>query len=284
MIMYANSAYLHKIESGFVDETKPLLITCCGTYHLHTVPHFRTTRPNGRSDFQLLYVASGKVYFYLDEKEYIAQTGNMILYQPYEEQNYVYYSTDKTEVYWIHFTGNDVENILSSYDIPLEKHTFYIGTSIIYETLFKEIMKEIQNQNLGFEEMTVSYFRQLLLFSQRNRIEHQHCSNHSMMQEVELAKNYFHDHYQESISIEDYAHSKNISTCWFIRSFRTLTGSTPLQYIHTIRMNNAKTLLEYTQYNITEVAALVGFDDPLHFSHRFKKHTGVSPSEYRKRI
>lgn len=282
--MYANSAYLHKIESGYADETKPLFITCCGTYHLRTLPHFRTIRPNGRCDFQLLYVASGKVYFYLDEKEYIAQTGHMILYKPHEEQNYVYYGTDQTQVYWIHFTGNDVENILKSYDIPLQEPSFYVGNSIIYETAFKEIMKEIQNQNLGFEQMTILYFKQLLLQAQRGRTEYQHFSNHSMMQEIEQAKNYFHDHYQERISIEDYAHSKNISTCWFIRSFRTLTGSTPLQYIHSIRLNNAKTLLEYTQYNITEVASLVGFDDPLYFSHLFKKHMGISPSEYRKRI
>ena len=282
--MYANSAYLHKIETGFADETKPLFITCCGTYHLRTVPHFKTTRPNGRNDFQLLYVASGKVYFYFGKNEYIAPAGHMILYHPYEEQNYVYYGTDQTEVYWIHFTGNDVENILKYYDIPLYEHSFYTGNSIVYENLFKEMIRELQNRSPQFEELTILYFKQLLLLVQRNRTEYQHVANHSMVDEIELAKNYFHDHYQEAISIEDYASSRHMSTCWFIRSFRTLTGNTPLQYILSIRMTNARTLLEYTQYNITEVAALVGFDDPLHFSHLFKKHTGVSPSEYRKRI
>lgn len=282
--MYMNSAYIHNIESGFADETKPLFVTCCGNYHPRTAPYFQTKRPNGRSDFQILYIASGKVHFYFGEQEYVAPAGHMILYRPYEEQNYVYYNTDKTEVYWIHFTGNDVENIMNCYDIPLQEHAFYAGISIAYETLFKEIIREIQNQSPGYEEMTNLYFKQILLLTQRNRTEYQHVANHSMVQEIELAKNYFHDHYQEAISIEDYAASRNISTCWFIRSFRTLTGSTPLQYILSIRMTNARTLLEHTQYNITEVAALVGFDDPLHFSHLFKKHIGLSPTEYRKRM
>lgn len=281
--MYADSAYLHNVEAGFADQTKPLLITCCGTYQLRTQPKFKTVRPNGRSDFQLLYVASGKVYYYFGEEEHIAPAGHMILYRPYEEQNYVYYGTDKTEVYWIHFTGSDVEEILNSYDIPLQEHGFYVGNSIIYETLLKEIIRELQQENPQSEELVTMYFRQLLIFVLRNRANHHRALNHSMVQEVELARNYFHDHYQEAISIEDYAGSRHMSTCWFIRSFRKLTGSTPLQYILSIRMSNARTLLEHTQYNVTEVAALVGFEDPLHFSHLFKKHTGISPSEYRKR-
>lgn len=281
--MYTNSAYLFQKDIDFHDDAKPLLVTCCGTYHLRTVPQFKTTRPNGRSDFQLLYVASGKVYFYFNEKESVAPAGHMILYHPYEEQNYVYFGTDHTQVYWIHFTGNDVEEILEGYNIPLREHSFYAGNSIVYENLFREIIRELQNRSPQFEELSTLYFQQLLLLVQRNRTEHQHISNHSMVQEIELAKNYFRDHYQESISIEDYANSRHMSTCWFIRSFRTLTGSTPLQYILSIRIANAQTLLEHTQYNITEIAALVGFEDPLHFSHLFKKHIGFSPSEYRKR-
>lgn len=159
---------------------------------------------------------------------------------------------------------------------------FYTGTAVIYESLFKKIIRELQQQSIQFEELSMMYLRQLFLFIQRNLAGYHRSSNHVMVDEVELAKNYFHDHYQESISIEEYAHSRHMSTCWFIRSFRSLTGSTPLQYILAIRIANARALLEHTQYNVTEVASLVGFDDPLHFSHAFKKHTGVSPSKYRK--
>lgn len=280
--MYTNCAYLYHTDIDVVDESKPLIVSSCGNYHLHTKPIQKTIRPNGRSDYQLLYVASGSMHFFFDNMEQIVTAGHMVLYHPNEEQNYVYYGTDKPEVYWIHFTGSDVEEILKFYDVPLSEHIFYTGTAVIYESLFKKIIQELQQRSFQFEELSMMYLKQLFLFIQRNRKEYHRCANHTMIQEVEFAKNYFHDHYQEAISIEDYAHSRHMSTCWFIRSFRTLTGSTPLQYILAIRIANARALLEHTQYNVTEVAALVGFDDPLHFSHLFKKHTGSSPSKYRK--
>lgn len=48
-------------------------------------------------------------------------------------------------------------------------------------------------------------------------------------------------------------------------------------------MANAQNLLETTDYNISEVAAAVGYDNALYFSRLFRKHIGVSPSEYRKK-
>lgn len=281
--MYSNCAYLYDSDIDLMDQTKPLIVLSCGTYHLRTKPMQVTRRPNGRSDYQLLYIASGKAHFFFDNKEQIVTSGHMILYRPNEEQNYVYYGVDDTEVYWVHFTGSDTAQILDTYDFPRRENVFYTGNAVIYESLLKEIILELQKRRPQFEELIMMYLRQLFLFIQRNRMETSSVSTDAVIQEVELAKKYFHDHYTESISIEDYAHSRHMSTCWFIRTFRTLTGSTPLQYIHSIRIANARALLEHTQYNITEIASLVGFDDPLYFSHFFKKHTGISPSKYRNR-
>ncbi len=73
-----------------------------------------------------------------------------------------------------------------------------------------------------------------------------------------------------------------MSTSWFIRNFKLYTKTTPLNYILSIRIANAQSLLENTKYNITEIAAIAGYDNPLYFSRLFKKQTGLSPSEYRK--
>ena len=57
-----------------------------------------------------------------------------------------------------------------------------------------------------------------------------------------------------------------------------------MQYILSIRISNAESLLEATEYNMTEISNIVGYENPLYFSRIFKKMKGLSPSEYRKRI
>ncbi|WP_431733214.1 helix-turn-helix domain-containing protein [Faecalibacterium prausnitzii] len=47
---------------------------------------------------------------------------------------------------------------------------------------------------------------------------------------------------------------------------------------------NAQSLLENTEYNIGEIAEIVGYDNPLYFSRVFKKEYGVSPAQYRKNL
>ena len=99
---------------------------------------------------------------------------------------------------------------------------------------------------------------------------------------MEYARRYFDEHYNEQISIKDYAESRNMSVCYFQRNFKQMVKHSPMQYLLTIRMNNAASLLETTDYSMAEIPALVGYDDPLYFSRLFRKFKGMSPSEYRK--
>ena len=282
--MYINSGYLNNSRVPFLDKSRPLIVGSCGTYRLRTHERLPTWRPKGRIDYQLLYVASGKAIFYFngDPKEVAA--GHMVLFQPRQEQHYEYFAVDRPEVYWVHFTGSDVRNILRHYDIPLDKNVIYSGSSATYAYLFKEMIQELQTCRTGFEELLEMYLRQIFLLIQRSWEERKPTVSSYLQEEVDYARKYFNEHYNEDISIEDYAQSRGMSVSWFLRNFKQMTMKSPMQYILSIRINNAVSLLETTEYNVTEISTIVGYDNPLYFSRIFKKQKGVSPSDYRKML
>lgn len=66
----------------------------------------------------------------------------MVIYRPKEEQRYYYYGVDQTEVYWVHFTRNNVTNILRQHGISDNMHIIYTGTSYENPLYFSRIFKK----------------------------------------------------------------------------------------------------------------------------------------------
>lgn len=282
--MYTNNAYLNNTMVDIKDKSKPLIVTSCGTYRLYTKPILPTWRPRGRLDYQLLYIAAGKAHFHFDDKEQVVTAGHMVLYRPKEPQKYEYYGEDQTEVYWVHFTGGNVKNILRSYGLTDDKRVFYCGSGLDYQNLFRTMINELQMCKVNYAEMLEMYLRQIFIMLQRYFLNSLKTDNAHVVEEINKATLYFNEHYSEDISIDEYAQNNHVSVSWFIRNFKQCTGSTPMQYILSKRIYNAEILLHDSTYNVTEIAEIVGYDNPLYFSRIFKKVKGISPSEYRKNI
>ncbi len=281
--MYINSAYLNRSVVDFKDKSRPLIVGSCGTYHLYTRPKLPTHRPRGRWDFQLLYVASGKAHFYFDksEQDTVVTAGQMVLYRPKEPQRYIYYGADQTEVYWVHFTGNNVTNILRHYGITNDMCVISTGTSLEYTRIFKQMIQELQICQTCYPELLTLLLLELLIQIRRQLLKDHRRKDAYLDAEMEQVLQYFNDHYNTEINIEAYAASRGMSVSWFIRNFKQYAHTTPMQYLVERRMANAQVLLETTNYNVTEIGAIVGYDNPLYFSRIFKKQKGVSPTEYR---
>ena len=279
--MYINSGYLNNSRTDFKDNSTPLVVGSCGTYRLKTRPKLPTYWQKGRRDYQILYVANGKTHFWFDEKEEIVSAGHMVLYKPEEIQKYVYYLEDNPEVFWIHFTGSDVKNILAYHGISLDEHVFYCGVLPDYKALFRKIIQELQLCRYGYEDYIASLFNDILLLVDRQQHEQKKATG-NVQEQIERAAAYFNENYNTKISIDDYAESLHISTNWFIHNFKQYAGMSPAQYILSLRMVNAQSLLERTTYNIKEISEIVGYENPLYFSRVFKKEIGKSPTQYRK--
>lgn len=280
--MYVNSGYLFQSRAPFREKKRALRILSAGTYQLHTWPKLPTWRPRGRVDWQLIYVSAGEGHFILDGREVIVPAGNMVLYQPKQEQRYYFLGEDKSQYWFVHFTGRVVKNILKHYEIPLDGYVLHTGLSYAYEDLFKRMRDELVECAWGYEEALTYLFRELLI--EMNRRMHENVMRISgfVQDEIDQAKDYFRDHYNEPISIEQYAASRNMSTSWFRKNFTLAVGESPKEYILSLRIRNAQVLLETTDGTIGEIARIVGYDNPLYFSRVFRRAKGVSPQKYRK--
>jgi signal transduction histidine kinase/ligand-binding sensor domain-containing protein/DNA-binding response OmpR family regulator len=84
--------------------------------------------------------------------------------------------------------------------------------------------------------------------------------------------------------IETIAEIMNMSQKTFYRKFKSLTGTTPAEFVRDIRLKKAKQFLDIPENNISDVAYLVGFSSPKYFSTCFKEKYGVSPSEYQSSV
>lgn len=92
---------------------------------------------------------------------------------------------------------------------------------------------------------------------------------------------YLNDHYSDHVTAEDLARISHYSPAQFRRLFKELTQMSPSDYITTVRINAAKTMLATTNRRISDIAADTGFFDHSHFIRTFRRVAGITPARYR---
>ena len=70
----------------------------------------------------------------------------------------------------------------------------------------------------------------------------------------------------------------------FARRFRAATGYRPMDYVHALRIEEAKQFIESEEIGIDEISLKVGYDDPAFFRRLFKRKAGLTPAAYRRKF
>ncbi|OXM83779.1 response regulator transcription factor [Paenibacillus rigui] len=91
---------------------------------------------------------------------------------------------------------------------------------------------------------------------------------------------HIHKHYQDNISLQQFAADHHVSLGYLSRMFKSQTGTTFSDYIAGYRIRKAKELLSEGVDRLQEVSLLVGYEDTKHFSALFKKIVGETPIMY----
>lgn len=101
---------------------------------------------------------------------------------------------------------------------------------------------------------------------------------------IRKAQDWLFRHFTGPVRIEALAALAGMSARTFARRFKIATGKTPVSYLHRLRINAARHLLENDLKTIHEISRAVGYDDLAFFRRLFKRYTGASPREYRDRF
>lgn len=254
-----------------------ICINSCGYYHI-TDRDVETSRPAGRSDYQILYLAEGKGLFKINGEFREVTSGELVLYRPFEPQFYRYNKENRAKIYWVHFTGKGIPELLTRCNLQ-NSSVFQIGNCVKISDLIFDMIHQLQLKQPQYELYAASCLMQLFISAAR-RLQMEGSLYHKQLLHIIEE---MHEHYAADTSVEMYAEMCNLSKYHFIRLFRRYTGASPLAFKRNIRMEKAKHLLSDTTLTIAEISKIVGYSDPLYFSRAFKKHTGYPPSLYHSR-
>ena len=81
--------------------------------------------------------------------------------------------------------------------------------------------------------------------------------------------------------VDDLVKDMAVSRSVFFKKLKSLTGLAPVEFIKEVRINKAVQLIESGEFSITQIAYMVGINDPRYFSKCFKQKMGMTPTEYR---
>jgi AraC-like DNA-binding protein len=232
----------------------------------------------GRLDYYLVYVISGSLR--VKTKHGVAISYENELFIIPAKSSYEIKTVDLPLRYLcVHFTGAQVEKILSDYEISLfpkiNKLSYKNHMQLRFSTLFEGFAK---NDSLRERELSILLERLLIEASRAIKSE--------ALDKTSLAKSirFINENYPSKIAITTLAKMENMCMTTYNLLFKEQLGISPTKYIIQLRLNHARSLLESTNLSIEEIGLLCGYPDINFFSRVFKTYVGVSPSNYRKQI
>lgn len=153
------------------------------------------------------------------------------------------------------------------------------------DRLLDVIKKTERNMTLKKSSYMLDGFKNLygLISSLLKTVDDTYVSSEKN-QKIIPAIEYIAENYNKKICNDDLASITGLSTVYFRKLFKEVTGISPINYIISVRIKKARRMLQSDHSGITDIAYSLGYNNVYEFSKEFKKHMGVSPLNYVKQL
>ncbi len=255
---------------------KFMYVQCMG--HYCAGPHYGVIDRSGLRSYLLLYTNRGEgVVEYRGQRVSVPAHCSVLLDC---DAPHSYYTSEDHEwdLYWIHFHGTCIDGYLGSIlenwnvnttDLPADFFHRIYGYCHREPTLTSYIQCSTE---------LIGLCSQFLLSLRREK----EASPVVRTPLVRGAMAYMEEHVTEAISLDALCRHLNVSKFYLAHSFKEQTGFGPAEYLITLRLTKAKSLLRSTTLPVAQIAERCGFNGSSYFIQAFRKREGMTPLAYRK--
>ena len=264
-----------------------------GKYYEMKNAHFHSV-------YEIYYLVAGTRKFFIESDIYNISKGDLVLIDKdimhkttyssdkVNERDYILFSEKYLSKVIEKFGKKEVEDCFKQriFSIPIQRREYV-------ENLIAQIINEYQNKDDFSETLIECYMTELLIFLIRFK-RHININKQgidvidniqilsSSDESIQKAAKFILDNFNKNVSLLDVSNYVNMSSTYFSKKFKEVTGFGFKEYLLNLRIKKACELLLETKLSITDVAYESGFNDSNYFVYIFKKSKVISPLQYRK--
>ncbi|MED0867836.1 AraC family transcriptional regulator [Bacillus spizizenii] len=239
--------------------------------------------PNHFHDYYVIgFIEKGQRYLACQDQEYIINPGDLLLFNPRDTHSCEQIDGRTLDYRCINVMPDVMEKAVK--EITGAGHLPYFSQHVLFRHELTTSLQELhiliskEKQALRKEELFLHLLEELI----------RHYSDVTFLSsipepsdEVKMVCEFLEEHYTENVTLNDLSELIGWSKYHLLRSFTKQKGITPNSYLETIRINQAKKLLEQGVRPI-DAAFQTGFSDQSHMTKFFKRQVGLTPKQYMK--
>ncbi|MBD0293935.1 MAG: AraC family transcriptional regulator [Flavisolibacter sp.] len=251
------------------------------------------------SDFmRFYYVIDGRFHWMIKDQHYILYPGDLAIILPGQCFGGEKDLLDIGTVSWLHLGLQQPERngkiVMGLWSRLTDSECRSIGKILLLNsnpvlpklkeagTLFLNIHNELINQEIGYYARINQLIDELFILIAR-QLTRQNNSRRDFPQTFMKLEQTLREDLSHQWTVEEMAALVGLGTTAFSEKVKSYTGFSPLNYLINIRISEAIILLKRPDVHVTDIALDVGFYSSQHFATTFKKLTGYTPSEFRKK-
>ena len=233
---------------------------------------------------ELFYVIRGHGSFLVEQEQFNVKEDDLIVVNPNVMHTEISFPHDPLEYIVLGISGLQFlnEGKDTQYDFSVHNYQEYKHEILFY---LRTLVQEIENEDENFEAMTQNLLEILILnILRRTKKKILLKATKKVNKECLFIEHYIKEHYAEDITLQTLSDITYLNKYYIVHVFKKYKGISPINFLLERRIDEAKNLLETTNYSVSDISGIIGFSSPSYFSQVFKRIMKCSPQQYRRSV